>query len=247
MNYNYDQETSLDYKKAKKNYVYDIQDYSLYNYIKNIVTQKKIIDFACGYGHITRKLHEWGAGSIVGVDVSKYMIELAKIEELNNPVGIKYIHADASNLKKIDEFDIATASWLFECSKNKIELLDMMKSIARNLKLGGKLFCIGFIGCFERLNLDYSKQGLFIETYSKNNDIAKVKFSIQNPKFKIDSNHYSKKVMEKNLEKAGFQNIIWHDLVLPEKIIKDKELFEIWSEYIAKPHSAILECTKGYI
>lgn len=49
----------------------------------------------------------WGAESVLGVDVSPKMIELAIKQEDHDNLGIKYVVEDALTLSNIGEFGIS--------------------------------------------------------------------------------------------------------------------------------------------
>ena len=56
-----------------------------------------VLDAGCGEGYNTRKLAKQGA-RMIGVDISAGMIELARLEEQRNPLGIRYEVTSISNL-----------------------------------------------------------------------------------------------------------------------------------------------------
>jgi ubiquinone/menaquinone biosynthesis C-methylase UbiE len=53
----------------------------------------RVLDVACGHGRITRELSRRGA-DVVGIDISGKLISKAQEIERNEPLGIRYIHAD---------------------------------------------------------------------------------------------------------------------------------------------------------
>ncbi|MDH5199390.1 MAG: class I SAM-dependent methyltransferase, partial [Candidatus Bathyarchaeota archaeon] len=65
------------------------------------VRGKRVLDIGCGEGSSTRIFAEAGA-EITGVDFSEVMIKAAVEEEERNPLGIRYIIADAANLSMLD-------------------------------------------------------------------------------------------------------------------------------------------------
>ncbi|MCP4179019.1 MAG: class I SAM-dependent methyltransferase [bacterium] len=239
----YDKELAKKYKLSKQQSLFKVYDYSLYNYIKDKIQNKSALDLACGDGHITRMLYTWGAKNIVGVDISKDMIDLANKEEEKNPLGIKYIQKSVSTLNIIDNFDVATASFLFENADNEKELLSMMESIAKNLNSNGKLFVVCFGGHLDRLKIDYSKFGIRFAISSINDDKADLSFIFDNYNVAVKVKYYSRSVIERNLLKAGFNIPIWHNPVLPNNL----KNMELWSEFLTIPLYVILECNKKNI
>jgi len=71
------------------------------------LTGKAILDLGCGYGENCAEFKRLGALSVVGIDISEKMLEVAKKE---NP-GIEFIRADMSDLSCVDgRFDVAFSS-----------------------------------------------------------------------------------------------------------------------------------------
>jgi SAM-dependent methyltransferase len=55
----------------------------------------RVLDVACGHGRITRELARRGA-EVVGIDISARLIARAIAAERDQPLGIRYIHADVT-------------------------------------------------------------------------------------------------------------------------------------------------------
>ena len=73
------------------------------------VKGKTILDLGCGTGGGARRLSELGAKSILGIDISNKMIEVAKRE--NNLDNIKYQVMSMNEIDKIEEkFDLVVSS-----------------------------------------------------------------------------------------------------------------------------------------
>lgn len=69
------------------------------------VVGARVLDLACGTGHYTRKLvDEWGAASVVGVDLSPTMIDVAK-HLAGDRYGdkVQFRVGDGESLGKIDD------------------------------------------------------------------------------------------------------------------------------------------------
>lgn len=103
------------------------------------VTNKSVLDLACGYGYFGRELAKRGASNVVGVDISEKMIEFANEESRRNRDNITFHVGNVSELGKIGEFDIIIASFLFNYADSLEELKSMFQAAAQNLKPGGKL------------------------------------------------------------------------------------------------------------
>jgi SAM-dependent methyltransferase len=61
-----------------------------------LVEGRKVIDIACGHGRMSRELARRGA-HVVGVDISHALIAKAQTAERQNPLGVRYVHADISS------------------------------------------------------------------------------------------------------------------------------------------------------
>jgi 2-polyprenyl-3-methyl-5-hydroxy-6-metoxy-1,4-benzoquinol methylase len=55
----------------------------------------RVLDVACGHGRITRELARRGA-DVLGIDISGNLISKARQAEQDEPLGIRYIHADVT-------------------------------------------------------------------------------------------------------------------------------------------------------
>jgi 2-polyprenyl-3-methyl-5-hydroxy-6-metoxy-1,4-benzoquinol methylase len=72
----------------------------------------RVLDVACGHGRITRELARRGA-DVVGIDISGNLISKARESEQNEPLGIRYIHADVTAPEVLGghEFDVVACSF----------------------------------------------------------------------------------------------------------------------------------------
>ena len=58
---------------------------------------QRICDLACGQGRVARHLARMGA-TVVGIDLSAKLLEIARRNEESDPRGITYVHADVRSL-----------------------------------------------------------------------------------------------------------------------------------------------------
>ena len=111
-----------DYKRAKlQPWRSFIESFTLMNLVGDLAA-KSVVDLACGEGFYTRLLRLQGATKVVGVDLSKAMIELARAEERKYPLGIEYQVQDARDLRLNEEFDLAIAAYLLNYARSREEL-----------------------------------------------------------------------------------------------------------------------------
>lgn len=98
-----------------------------------------VLDLPCGDGTYSRALARRGAASVTGVDLSGAMVERAEAAERETPLGIRYRVGDAAALGTIGAFDLIVASYLFNYARTREQLLAFARSVADNLKPGGRL------------------------------------------------------------------------------------------------------------
>ena len=87
------------------------------------VKGKRILDLGCGYGANDKYCIGLGAKEILGIDISKHMIKIAK--ENNNDENIKYKVMAMENINEIEEkFDIVISSLAFHYVKDYEKLIN---------------------------------------------------------------------------------------------------------------------------
>ena len=168
-----------------------------------------ILDLACGQGFFSRALSESGA-QVIGVDISKELIEKAKKEKEKGNVGVEYFIAPSHELTMIaiatlDKIIIVLALQNIEKMKETLE------ECARVLKPGGKLFIVlnhpafripkrSSWGYDEKENIQYRR----IDGYLSE---AKIQIVMNPGKPKSESTvsfHRPLQVYFKHLRNAGF-------------------------------------------
>jgi len=83
---------------------------------------KKVLDLGCGYGENCIDFIKNGAVSVVGIDISYKMLEVAKKENSNKL--IEYIHMDMSEIGSLSQkFDLVFSSLAFHYVKDFKKLL----------------------------------------------------------------------------------------------------------------------------
>ncbi|KUJ18490.1 S-adenosyl-L-methionine-dependent methyltransferase [Mollisia scopiformis] len=104
------------------------------------VKNARILELACGTGFYTYSFLEWGASSVVGVDISSVMINEAR----RAGKEVSFIQADCSIPKAYDggPFDVVFAAWLLNYALDQAALVSMFRNIAINLKEGGRFVSI---------------------------------------------------------------------------------------------------------
>lgn len=94
-----------------------------------------VVDVACGHGRITRELARRGA-DVAGIDISGTLIGKAIETEQNEPLGIRYIHADVTAPGALGEGEFDAAACNFGLSD--IDDLDAaIAAVSRALRPDG--------------------------------------------------------------------------------------------------------------
>lgn len=100
---------------------------------KPYIKGKRVLDAACGEGYGSQLMHDWGAASIVGVDISDVAIEKAK--KLFSNQHVKYLVHDVETLPFPDNsFDVVVSLETVEHLSNPEKFL---KELHRVLKENG--------------------------------------------------------------------------------------------------------------
>lgn len=97
---------------------------------------QRICDLACGQGVVARRLAELGA-EVTGVDLSSKLLDIARLEEESEPLGITYLQGDAQRLDGLqdDAFDAVI------CNMALMDIPDLAattRSVVRILRPGGR-------------------------------------------------------------------------------------------------------------
>src|SRR6516165_4039011 len=131
-----------EYRRAKfQPWRRHIEVFTLFGLVGDLAG-KSVLDLACGEGFQTRLLKQKGAARVVGVDISAGMIELARKEETQRPLGIDYHVHDAKTLDLAEQFDLVFAAYLLNYAATREELLQKCQAIARHLKPGGRFVSV---------------------------------------------------------------------------------------------------------
>lgn len=110
------------------------------------IPNARVLELACGSGFYTYSLLEWGASSVVGVDISPVMMDKARSlgEELGVGERVTFIQADCAIPKTYEggPFDIVFGAWLLNYAPDREGLVEMFRNVALNLKDGGRFVSI---------------------------------------------------------------------------------------------------------
>lgn len=108
----------------------------------------RVLDLASGTGHYSKKAIDWGAGYVLGVDLSKGMVEAARQDLLSDEDDryrgrVRFQVGDALGLGRVDgeaPFDVVLGAWLLNYASGLEEMTAMFRTVAANLRDDGGVF-----------------------------------------------------------------------------------------------------------
>jgi SAM-dependent methyltransferase len=102
------------------------------------VEGQRVLDLGCGEGYCTREMAARGAAPVLGVDLSAKMIESARKQEAETPLGIEYRQGDVRDLDLPDaSFDLVLAVFVFSYV-NVEDMKRAFREVRRLLTPGGR-------------------------------------------------------------------------------------------------------------
>jgi 2-polyprenyl-3-methyl-5-hydroxy-6-metoxy-1,4-benzoquinol methylase len=209
------------------------------------LSNKNVLDLACGEGFYSRQLKLRGAKNVEGVDLSKVMIQLAKQAEDQNPLGITYHEHDVLNLELNKQFDLITASYLLNYAKTSEELIQFGKIIAKHLAPGGRFITINSNPSYNAPVETLSKYGFTRKNkgYSEGDEIVYRLYQSDGSHIEVVNYHLEKSTHEIALKQAGLSNIQWHDTELSAE---GEEEFgtDFWKSILKSQPVIGLSCNK---
>jgi toxoflavin synthase len=207
---------------------------------------KATVDVACGDGYYTRLLSAHGASPVRGVDLSERMVELARAQEAEHPLGIAYEVGDARDLRLAAAHDLAVAAYLLNYARDAAELGAMCRSLARCLKPGGRFVTVNQSAALDfRSAPSYRVYGFETTAASAWREGTPITwtFYLDDGPFSIENYHLDAATHEAALRSAGFREIRWH---APRLSPEGESAFgrEFWSVFLDSPPITFLECVK---
>lgn len=230
--------------------------YALWNL--SYCPEMKILDLACGSGTLTRPLKRLSGATVVGQDLSPFMIECAKGLEEKDKLGITYVASDAAeDLMKVPEiaaaapYDLACAGWVYSYAKDYETLKKMVKNTYDVLKTGGKVKGIGanFFLSPKKISV-HSKYGLCRVVKDETDKVydGQTYYAKPSAKYGVKSEDvvctlWTPETFAKAFEEVGFKNFqyikgpLLCDLDTPAE-------FEYYADCINYPYFLLFKATK---
>ncbi len=243
MSTNYDQ-IAKEYQASKlQPWRTHIERYTLLRLARS-VAGLRVLDLACGEGYYTRLLRRLGAAAVTGVDLSQGMIELARAQELAEPLGVRYEAGDAQKVDQQQSNDLVFAAYLLNYAKDYDELLAMCQAIARSLKPGGRFVTVNNHPGDPPENFETGR----MYGYSKKLEGPLVEgapihwsFHLADQTIEVTNYYLTKATMERAMTAAGLRDIRWHCAeVSPEGVAQMGDAH--WQPFLRQPPIVFVEC-----
>lgn len=239
-----------------------LQDANVEAAITPLLKDAKVLDLACGTGYYSRKFLSFGATHVVGVDISKGMIDAANAgtPTSSKPNGLTFHVADCSLPHRYEEgpFDVVFGAWLLNYASTGSEMRNMFRNAQVNLKPRGHF--VGVTppptddprGHTERaLAARPAQYGEVVVTIVK--DVDKGVATHLNARMKtgtvdFDAYHLKKSVYEEAAREGGLEGALrWRGVDSPD--IRGDVLESLrspaWEKYVAVPHFSVLVVAKS--
>lgn len=171
------------------------------------VKNKSILDLACGQGYLSRILAKKGA-NVIGLDVSKKMLQIAMASEESDPLGIRYIHSSSGEMSDITDVSIDWIVSTFGFHDIR-EIGDTIQECSRVLKKGGKIvFAIPHPFSYSKRAEDDEGYFLKMKRYMSDREVP-------HPKYKetdVKAYHRPLSLYFEKLFSAGLQMIAFREI-----------------------------------
>ena len=215
----------------------------------------RCLDLACGDGHFSRLLLEWGANEVVGADISQAMLEqAAKLSRLEISRGqLRLIKSDVSKNIDVDgEFDIILASWLLNYAPDQETMNDMFRNIQSKLKAGGKFVGLTTppqsgtrvdVEAHLSKNMKYGCWGHVTKEIEAGFQVHNVLGTGGTPIVEIDNFYLRPEVYERAATKNNLHDCEWKKVFATDGL-KATYGEAFWDDCVEDPHFAVFSASK---
>lgn len=221
-----------------------IEAYSLFRLLGDL-SGRAVLDLACGTGIFTRTIRRWGAARVVGVDISEDMVRVAREHEAEQPLDVEYVVGDVADLPQLGQFDDAVGIYLLGYADSRATIVAMARSIARNLRPGGR--CVTYFvspnvssepGYYRPYGVDFH-----VDPQVKDGDLMYFSLILGDTVTPRLSNYYwHLETVADAFSEAGFTNIRW---IAPELSEQGRARYGdgFWDNYLKALPGIFLECS----
>ena len=246
------------YEEMRKLPISILQDANVEAAVAPLIKGAKVLDLACGTGYYSKKFLEWGAKQVVGIDISKGMIDAASaattsMDRLSFHIGdcsipVRY---------KDGPFDMVFGAWLLTYASDGKELVNMFRNVSVNLESNGH-----FIGitipptnnprehCERALAARPAQYGGVMVNITKDVEegvATHLVAKMTSATVEFDGYHLSQRLYEKSAREGGMEGrLLWRSVDSPDirKDVLESIHSKSWENYLAVPHFSTLVIAK---
>ena len=197
---------------------------------------RTILDLACGEGVYARQFRRAGASEVTGVDVSPAMVALAEAEERADPIGCRYVCADAAAFTPAAPVDVVTAIYLLNYARTAGEVARFGRACFRALRPGGRL--VGFNDNVrnpprpdDRPLARYGLERTCARHPPREGDTIRYRITNHDDRtFEFDNYYLKPATCEAAIRDAGFDDFRWVDAILDPAERDDP----FWDDFMAQ-------------
>ena len=248
MTTNYNQ-IANQYKKIKEHpWRIRCELFSIMNLIGDL-SDKSVIDVACGEGWLTRELSKAGASQVVGIDISEEMIELARWQEAREPLGIDYRIQDAREVGLQQDFDLCVSNWLLVYAHDREELGVMCHGLASRIKPKGRFVTLltnPALYTWQSQPPDYRKYGFEAQLPESAYEGAPLLLTayIEGELIEVENYYLPIEAHESALRDAGFRDVAFHNMTLAPDPNAGNE-GDYWDHFLKYPFFVMIDGIKA--
>ena len=248
------------YNEMRKLPLSRLSDYNIQLAVAPFIKQAKVLDLACGTGIVTNNLASWGASTVLGIDISSVMVEAAKASATSEKVQFEVGDCFNPRVFGSGNYDLVVGAWLLNYAESKEQMTDLYRTIAANLKDGGRFVGVTPYPAEDPRSyilsvLEARPEGLGKVVILPRKDIPNgmsthAKCILTSGTIEFDSYHLEKAVYETSAKEGGLTGeLTWQPIYLPPPGETDDPALnqseEYWHSYLAFPHFAILAISKS--
>lgn len=223
----------------------------------------RVLDLACGTGFYSKKMLDWGAGYVLGVDSSTGMVDAARemFRNDNSYTGeVSFRVGNALDMGRIEDeelFDIIIGVWLLNYSSSLEQMTSMYRTVSENLKDGGMFIALApppaedvdeHAKDWTKATNQYSDALLVrVDYYEKLQSgqgwKTEISSLIEGAQFSFRNFHLRKSIYEEAARSGGLKGKLdWKEPTIPEQVATATDSFS--KMYVETRHVGVLTVEK---